>query len=170
MLRAASVVVLAAASLAGGRSIIEHSDAVRRRLSEPPDGCSLYLAGPIVASSGNQVATVDSLQNYELSFTMELDGDWTPGGDWHTILHIGDTNSHRLPAIWFPPSQNGITPAQSHSDCSYSLCDWGLTTTGVTFSAGGTYEIKMVVQNNQMTVYVDGVSVGEGAGWSIFRF
>ena len=28
------------------RAGIEHRDAVRRRLSEPPDGCSLYVAGP----------------------------------------------------------------------------------------------------------------------------
>jgi len=98
MPRAASVVVLAAASLAGGRSSIEHSDAVRRRL-QTPDGCALYVAGPVVASSGNQVATVDSLQNYELTFTMELASDWSPGGGWHCILHIGNLDQQRLPGL-----------------------------------------------------------------------
>ena len=30
------------------------------------DGCALYIAGPVVASRGNQVATVDSLQDLSL--------------------------------------------------------------------------------------------------------
>ena len=37
-------------------------------------------------------------------------------------------------------------------------------TTGVTFAAGETREIKVVVQSNQMTVYVDGVAVGTAFG------
>ena len=101
MLRAASVVVLAAASLAGGRSSIGHHDAVRRRLSQTPDGCALYVAGPVVASSGNQVATVDSLQDYELSFTMELASDWSLTGYHQSVIHIGNSDQDRLPGIWF---------------------------------------------------------------------
>ena len=140
MLRAASVVVLAAASLAGGRSIIEHSDAVRRRLSEPPDGCSLYLAGPVVASNGNQVATVDSLQDYELTFTMELASDWSITGSWQSILHIGDSNSRRAPGLWFHNYENALYVRHAYSPCCNS---WGPTTTGVTFTAGETYDIRV---------------------------
>ena len=104
MLRAASVVALAAASLAG-----KHA-AVRRRLAEPPDSCALYIAGPVVASKGNQVATVDSLQNYELTFTMELASDWSITGEWQSILHIGEVsnNDHRLPGLWFHETSNAL--------------------------------------------------------------
>jgi len=166
-LRAASVVALAAASLAG-----KH-DAVRRRLSEPPDGCALYVAGPVVASQGNQVATVDSLQNYELTFTMELASDWSITGEWQSVLHIGDSNQDRLPGIWLTPDGSDLYVAQSYDDCYPSFCAYRFTSdvgfTGyyesdVTLAAGGTYEIKVVVQNNQMAVYVDGVSVGTPSG------
>ena len=48
---------------------------------------------------------------------------------------------------------------------SYSSSQWGVQlTTGVPFAAGETYEIKVVVANNQMTVYVDGFSVGTASG------
>ena len=110
MLRAASVVVLAAA---------KHHD-VRRRLSEPPDGCALYVAGPVVASSGNHVATVDSLQNYELTFTMELASDWVHStGDYQSILHIGDTKQQRLPMIQFRTNYPSLYLRQSYD----SPCD-----------------------------------------------
>ena len=135
---------------------------------QTPDGCALYIAGPVVASKGNQVATVDSLQNYELTFTMELASDWSINGDWVSILHIGDTNNQRFPGIWFHYSQNGITPAQSYSDCYPSVCQWYFTSTSAEFTAGETYDIKVVVENNQMTVYVDGVNRGTGSGSSTY--
>ena len=116
MLRAASVVVLAAASLAGGRSRIEHSGAVRRRL-QTPDGCALYIAGPFVASSGNQVATVDSLQDYELTFTMELASDWSITGEWQSVLYIGDAEWRRFPHVSFHRT-GGLQVVQSHSYCT----------------------------------------------------
>ena len=158
MLRAASVVALAAASLAG-----KHA-AVRRWLSEPPDGCALYVAGPVVASSGNQVATVDSLQNYELTFTMELASDWSITDSWQSVLHIADSRYHRLPAIWFEAYSNNLHVTQAYSDCYPSNCQWSADSTDVTFVAGETYEIKVIVENNQMVVYVDGVSVGTASG------
>ena len=37
-------------------------------------------------------------------------------------------------------------------------------TTGVTFTAGVTYEIRVVVESNQMAVYVDGALVGTESG------
>ena len=111
MLWAASVVVVAAASLAGGRSSVEQQYLARRRLSQ----CALYIAGPVVASKGNQVATVDSLQDYELSFTMELASDFSVTGNWQSILHIGDTDGQRLPGIWFHHAENQIYVFQSHS-------------------------------------------------------
>jgi len=163
MLWAASVVALAAASLAG-----KHHDAVRRRLSETPDGRALNIAGPVVASIGNQVATVDSLQNYELTFTMELASDWSITGDWQSVFHIGDMNSHRLPGIWFHQSQNALWVKQTYSDCYPSHCEWGGMTTGVTFAAGETYDIKVVVQNYQMAVYVDGGLAGTESGSSTY--
>jgi len=157
MLRAASVVALAVASLAG-----KH-DAVRRRLSQTPDGCALYISGPVVASKDNQVATVDSLQNYELTFTMELASDFSFTGDWQSILHIGDSNNdHRLPGLWFHDTLNALYVLQSSSSGKENYIE--STSTGVTFAAGGTYDIKVVVQSNQMTVYVGGVSVGTASG------
>ena len=58
---------------------------------QTPDGCALYIAGPVTAASGNQVATVEALQNYELTFTMELASDWRIDGYYWTgaVLHIG---------------------------------------------------------------------------------
>ena len=160
MLRAASVVALAAASLAG-----KHD--VRRRLSEPPDGCALYVAGPVVASKGNQVATVDSLQNYELTFTMELASDWVHStGDYQSVLHIGDSDGQRFPGIWFHYADNKIYVAQSQSYCN-AYCGSGQYTsysTIINFAAGETYEIKVIVENNQMTVHVDGALVGTASG------
>ena len=164
MLWAASVVVLAAANLAGGRSSIEHHDATlaqhditSRRLSQTPNGCALYIAGPVVASKGNQVATVDSLQNYELTFTMELASDWVAStGKYQQILHIGDSNGQRLPGVWFKDTQNYMIVRQSHSYCENCCCQYGTDVHHGEFAADETYDIKVVVQNNQMTVYVDG--------------
>ena len=153
MLRAASVVALAAASLAG-----KH-DAVRRRLSEPPDGCALYVAGPVVASKGNQVATVDSLHTYELAFTMELASDWSVTGNWQSILHIGETDNQRLPGLWFR-WDGALTVIQSDAYMN-RLVDVEFY---FEFQAGETYDIKVVVENNQMTVHVDGALVGTGSG------
>ena len=154
MLRAASVVALAAASLAG-----KHA-AVRRRLSQTPDGCALYIAGPVVASKGNQVATVDSLQNYELSFTMELASDWSITGSWQSVFHIGDANGDRLPGIWFHPNQNRMHMTQSINSGNQYSFNSNLNI----FAAGQTYEIKVIVENNQMTLYVDGVNRGTASG------
>ena len=137
---------------------------------------TMNLAGPFVASRGNQVATVYTHENYELAFTMELASDWThvsaggrarhtnfqprrvgERGEWQSILLIGNSNSQRLPGIWFHNSQNALHVMHAPP------FQWGVkATTGVTFTAGGTYEIKVVVQSNRMTVYVDGVSVGVG--------
>ena len=136
------------------------------------DGCVLHVAGPVVTSPSNQVATVDSLQNYELAFTMELASDWTPSlgtGHWQSILRIGNLDYQRLPGIWFHEDSNALYVMQSYSGCvgspwSNNICEWGVTTTGVTFTAGVTCEIRVVVESNQMTVYVDGVSVGTASG------
>ena len=157
MLRAASVVALAAASLAG-----KHD--VRRRLSEPPDGCDLYVAGPVVASSGNQVATVDSLQNYELTFTMELASDWVQSRATGSPSFSSATrNSQRLPMIQFRSDYPSLYLRQSYdSPCDPDngmWCQFGCSDP-FAFTAGETYEIKVIVENNQMTVYVDGALVG----------
>ncbi len=159
MLRAASVVVLAAA---------KHHDAVRRRLSQTPDGCALYVAGPVVASQGNQVDTVDSLQDYELTFTMELASDWSINGQWQSIFHIGSSNGERLPGIWLSHHENSMHVNQAHSYCSSCCCHYGLYSTVNIFAAGETYEIKVVVQSNQLTLYVDGVNRGTGSGSSTY--
>ena len=132
----------------------------------------MNLAGPFGASRGNQVATINTNENYELAFTMELALDWThvsvgarlpstrPSrrGEWQSILHIGHSNDQRLPAIQFHNTRNGLSVGQAPGY-------WGVpSTTGVTFTAGGTYEIKVVVESNQMTVYVDGAIVGTASG------
>ena len=165
MLRAASVVALAAASLAG-----KHHDAAQRRLSEPPDGCALYIAGPVVASQDNQVATVDSLQNYELTFTMELASDWVHStGDYQSVLHVGDTKQQRLPMIQFRTNYPSLYLRQSYdSPCDPDngmWCQFGVGSAypASGFTAGETYEIKVIVENNQMTVYVDGALVASSA-------
>ena len=141
--------------------VCEQSSAATATPAPTPDGCALYVVGPVVASQSNQVATVDSLQNYELTFTMELASDWSVTGEWQSVLHIGDSNSQRLPGIWFHPSSNGLHVKQTPQ----GSWGWGVSsTTGVTFAAGETCEIKVVVQSNQMTVYVDGVAVGTALG------
>ena len=82
-------------------SLLALTPAAPSTSSSSSDGCALYIAGPVVASRGNQVATVDSLQNYELTFTMELASDWSITGVRQSILHIGDSDNQRLPGIWF---------------------------------------------------------------------
>ena len=134
-------------------------DITGRRLSQTPDGCALYIAGPVIASKGNQVATVDSLQNYEL-----LHDGTGERLEHHGLLarhlHIGGRISHRLPGVSFHNSQNGLHVMQFKGEtCCPS--QWGvMASTGVEFIAGETYDIKVVVQSNQMTVYVDDISVG----------
>ena len=129
------------------------------------DGCVLHVAGPVVTSPSNQVATVDSLQNYELAFTMELASDWVHStGDYQSVLHIGDTDGQRFPGIWFHDDVNKMAVAQSHSYCYGCCCQWYLSTPVNTFAAGETYDIRVVVQSNQMTVYVDGALVGTLSG------
>jgi hypothetical protein len=127
------------------------------------DGCALYIAGPVVASKSNQVATVEPLQDYELSFTMELASDWSLTGNWQNILHIGDTDGQRFPGVWFHPTENKIYVFQSQSYCSGCCCDWEVYSTNI-FAAGETYEIKVIVENNQMAMYVDGALVGTESG------
>ena len=75
-----------------------------------------------------------------------------------SILHIGDSWEQCFPRIQFHNTRNGLSVEQAPGY-------WGVpSTTGVTFTAGGTYEIKVVVESNQMTVYVDGASVGTASG------
>ena len=156
MLWAASLVVLAAA---------KHRDAVHRRLSQTPDGCALYIAGPVVASKGNQVATVDSLQNYELSFTMELASDWSVVGTWQSVIHIGNTDGERFPGIWFEPNLPRLKVYQHYSASWYDHYSVGdVAPASGAFEAGETYDIKVVVESNQMAVYVDGVNRGTASG------
>ena len=85
------------------------------------------------------MATVDSLQNYELTFTMELASDWSVTGGWQSIFHIGDAEYQRFPGIWFrgeSDPQPGLHVRQTISYCS-TWCEWGVwETTGVTFAAG----------------------------------
>ena len=138
----------------------ENKMVVAQSYSGTPDSCALYVPGPVVASQGNQVATVDSLQNYELSFTMELASDWSITGSWQSVFHIGDANGDRLPGIWFHPSNNKMMFSQSPSSGN----QWYSTSTTNIFAAGQTYEIKVIVENNQMTLYVDGVNRGTASG------
>ena len=142
----------------------ENKMVVAQSYSGTPDSCALYVAGPVVASQSNQVATVDSLQNYELTFTMELASDWSITGSWQSVFHIGDTNQARLPGIWFHPSISRLHVAQSYTYCYPGYCQWVTQTTGVTFTSGGTYEIKVIVENSQVTLYVDGVNRGTVSG------
>ena len=120
--------------------------------------CTLSLAGPFVASRGNQVATVNTHENYELAFTMELDSDWVAMlGYWQSVLHIGHSKDQRCPGIWFHTSQNALHVKQSPGN-------WGVDATSATFFPGEKYDIRVVVQSNQMTVYVDGDIVGVASG------
>ena len=98
-------------------------DVYKRSCSPPPtvapaptpDGCVLYVAGPVVASHGNKLATVDSLQNYELAFTMELASDWSVVGNWQSVIHIGNTDGERFPGIWFEPNLPRLKVYQHYS-------------------------------------------------------
>ena len=64
-----------------------------------------------------------------------------------------------MPGLWFHDSRNALHVKQAPP------WQWGVeSTTGATFAAGETYDIKIVVKSNQMTVYVDGVSAGTASG------
>ena len=128
--------------------------------------CALYIAGPVVASKGNQVATVDSLQDYVLTFTMELASDWSITGEWQSVLYIGDAEWWRFPHVSFHRT-GGLQVVQSHSYCTSCCCQYGVDYVippGGAFEAGGTYEIKIIVEDNQMAVYVDGALFGTASG------
>ena len=138
----------------------ENKMVVAQSYSGTPDSCALYVPGPVVASQSNQVATVDSLQNYKLTFTMELASDWSITGSWQSVFHIGDVNGDRLPGIWFHPKHNRMHTWQSKSSSN----TYSLNSNLNIFAAGQTYEIKVIVENNQMTLYVDGVNRGTASG------
>ena len=138
--------------------------------------CTLSLAGPFVASRGNQVATVDTHENYELAFTMELARDWVAMlGYWQSVLHIGHSKDQCFPGIWFHTNQNALhvkhglstaasQPCPDHLRHLQSPGNWGVEATSATFFPGEKYDIRVVVQSNQMTVYVDGDIVGAASG------
>ena len=126
---------------------------------------ALHFAGSIVAKRNNEVARTETFKNYELSFKMKLAREWRPGGGWKSIIHIGDTNGHRLPGIWFHESSNALHVMHSMAGRLAYDAQWGVwATTGPEFTAGETYDIRVVVKSNQMTVYVDGVSAGTASG------
>jgi hypothetical protein len=113
------------------------------------------------------VATTTAFPSYELTFTMELLSDWSITGQWQSILTIGDSQGQRFPAVQFHESKNALHVMQSEIYCESfaEFCQYGVReTTDGAFTAGGTYEIRVVVTSNQMTVYVDGVDVGTESG------
>ena len=96
-----------------------------------------------------------TFQDYELVFKITLDADWIPApGQWQSVLHIGNSNVQRLPGIWFHARGNGLHIRQSTRNRGV---DMAAPAGG--FAAGGTYEIKVVVEDALMTVSVDGVVV-----------
>ena len=122
--------------------------------------CAMYVAGPVAASRGNKVATVDTTPNYELAFTMELASDGSTAG-WRSILHIGNSNSHqRVPGIWFRGGTNQMwvwnRPSRGSPNKYFK--------SSINLAAGKTYEVKLVVEGTRMTLYVDGVARGSKRG------
>ena len=129
----------------------------------------MNLAGPFVPSRGNKVATVDSLQNYELAFTMVLDSDWRRKDKYRSILHIGDSNDQYLPKIGFHSRYLSVKQSPGNWGVQVEAITFterldGSSSSKCNFAAGGTYDIKVLVANNTMIVYVDGVSVGTASG------
>ena len=122
--------------------------------------CALSLSGPYDASKGKQVGTADvTFENYVLSFTMELAGDWSITGAWQSVIHIGDENGHRMPGIWFTPNENRLY-------VNHDTCCGESTDTSFGFTAGSTYDIKVVLDKNKLDVYVDGVKLATSTGSS----
>ncbi len=147
MLRAASV-VLVAASLAGGRSSIEHSDAVRRRLSQTPDLRRLQHS-----SDTCQRPSWGCDVSHDIYTNIDCDGDGI-------LDHMCTTtiNSNR----WLVLSSEGCPQDWGTSSRAASECP----TTG-TFIPG-TY--SMVYTNGYTCTYTvteDGkVEISDGAaGW-----
>jgi hypothetical protein len=96
-----------------------------------------------------------TFRDYELVFKMTLDEDWTPAaGQWRSVLHLGNSNVQRLPGIWFHARSNALHIRQSTRNRGVSEA-----APAGGFVAGATYEIKVIVEDALMTVYIDGVAV-----------
>jgi len=122
--------------------------------------CALSLPGPYTASKGNKVGTADvTFEDYVLSFTMELAGDWSITGAWQSVFHIGDENGHRMPGIWFEPNDNRLY-------VNHDTCCGASTDTSFGFTAGRTYDIKVVLDKSKLVLYVDGVKLATSTGGS----
>ena len=135
-------------------------------MEAPTEDCdALYLAGPISASTGNQVATIDALQNYQLSFTMQTGtSGWITTSGWKSIFRIG-ANSRRNPGIWITPGTGTtqVDPGRIHVTITGSphVVIWDeQASPGVDFAEGATYGIRVTVQSGVMTLFVD-----SGAGY-----
>ena len=112
----------------------------------------------ISANNSNTIGAFNTSAEYELQFELHLAGAQV---SWGSILHIGNSNADRFPAIQFNGGSFALHVRQSSEYCASCCCDYGINTDEM--EEGGKYNISVRVFENEMIVLVNGVLQGSGA-------
>ena len=105
----------------------------------------------IDVSQSNQIGTIATASDYELSFEMEIIGEFVA---WGNILRIGDHAYLKMPWIGF--SENGGELHIRHPQSTVNDDNYGPWSLSAGIVQGGTYNITVRCLANTMSVYVDG--------------
>jgi hypothetical protein len=57
---------------------------------------------------GNIVGYTDVTSTYYIRFEMKI-LEYDPAGNWPNIIHVGESNNHRVPGLWFLGPTQGVT-------------------------------------------------------------
>ena len=114
-----------------------------------------------MASSSNEIATLTTYDDYELSFEMYVNGMTSGSG---SILHIGDSNGQRFPGVWFHADSYNLYVKQSQSYCEECCCEYGAESVDAGIVQGGTYNVTIRVRADVLRLYVDGALLSTEAG------
>ena len=138
----------------------------------------------IMASTSNEVASVTTYDDYELSFEMYVNGkasgcmdgiirtpwddefefDYAVGQCSGSILRIGDSKGQRFPGVWFDDNSFKFTVSQSHSYCADCCCHYGVDSVDAGIVQGGAYNVTIRVRSDVLRLYVDGALLSTEAG------
>jgi len=112
---------------------------------------TFYPAGHKI-SNANKIGSTNLTENYQVDFSFTVGTD-ALGDAWRNILHIGNNDLDRRPALFFGPGSLALYAGwNTHSDYSVQSV---LATAPL--EIGSTYQIAMRMLENTFTLCVDGV-------------
>ena len=118
---------------------------------------------PSTESGGRKLGEIDIGQN--MMYSMEITVNSIPTG-WASIFHCGSANTIRQPGIWLHPESDDQGATYTGFHISYSTTTnynpWVNPTPHV--QIGQKYELKIVIQDGYLRIYLDGVEVHAEGG------